>query len=412
MKISAIRACEIYDSRGMPTIACDIILEDHTYVTAMVPSGASTGTHEALELRDGGERLAGRGVQKAIENIRTRIAPVFVGRELDAIAMDQELIALDPSTQKTELGANAMLAVSMGFFKAHASLLGVELFSFIAHSLELKELSMPVPLINVINGARHAQNNLSVQEYLIVPYGAVSFADSIEMAVEITHTLKAVLKKMGKSTYTGDEGGFAPTFDHAHEPLDVIMTAIAQAGYEKNVSLGMDVAASEFYDATQKLYTFDGKQLHAEQLIAIFCDLAARYPILYLEDALAQDDWASWTMLNKALGDRVRIAGDDLLVTQHDRIVHALECDAINSVILKPNQVGTVSETIAAALLCQEAGLTTIASHRSGETCDTFIADLALGTNAHYLKCGGCMHGERVAKYNRLIQVESLIASF
>jgi len=409
MKIAEIHAREIYDSRGMPTIACEIVLDNGSYVTSMVPSGSSVGKYEAFELRDGGERLMGKGVKKAIDNIHTKIAPHFLNREINAIEMDQELIELDPSARKEVLGANATLAVSMAFFRAHASDLGIELYDFIAQSLEMVETSLPVPLINVINGGSHANNNLTIQEYLIVPFGVSNFAQAMEVAIEIFHTLKHLLQKNGKSTCTGDEGGFAPDFVNDIEPLDYIIKAIKDAGYdESTVGLGLDVAASEFYDKGQNLYRIRDNILTTERLIDFYQQLLERYPIVYLEDGIVEHDWNGWSLLNKKLGDHVRVIGDDLLATRVERIVEAVEKDVVNGAIIKPNQVGTVSESIQAVLLCQERSLTTVASHRSGETSDTFIADFALGVNTNYIKCGGCSHSERLAKYNRLLQIEYL----
>jgi len=409
MKIAEIHAREIYDSRGMPTIACEIVLDNGSYVTSMVPSGASVGKYEALELRDGGERLMGQGVKKAIDNIHTKIAPHFLNREINAIEMDQELQALDLSEQKEVLGANAMLAVSMCFFRAHASVLGIELYDFIARSLGIEEISLPTPLINVINGGSHANNNLTFQEYLIIPFGVSSFVQAMEVATEVFHTLKHLLAKNGKSTNTGDEGGFASDFSSNIEPLDYIMAAIKEAGYdESTVGLGFDIAASEFYDKEKDVYKIGSDILKSDQLIALYQRLLEKYPIIYLEDGISEYDWDSWSLLNKAIGRSVSVVGDDLLATRTNRIAEAVERDAINGAIIKPNQIGTVSESMQAVLLCQEKGLTTIASHRSGETCDTFIADFALGVNATYLKCGGCSHSERLAKYNRLLQIEYL----
>jgi enolase len=266
-----------------------------------------------------------------------------------------------------------------------------------------------VPLINVINGARHAHNNLTLQEYLLIPYGTLSFTQSMECAVEITYALKSLLKKNGKSVQTGDEGGFAPSFTSDVEPFDYIMQAIELAGYSSSdVALGIDAAATGWYNSQTQEYMLGTEKFKAPQLIEFYASLVQNYPIIYLEDGLHEEDWDNWQLLKNKLGESVRIVGDDLLVTQIDRISRAIECKAVNGAIIKLNQVGTVSETLQAVLLCQEAGLVTIASHRSGETCDTFVADFALGVNANYLKCGGCMHGERVAKYNRLIEIESL----
>lgn len=406
MQITQIHAREVYDSRGFPTIACDLCLQDGTWVSAMVPSGASVGVHEALELRDGGARLQGKGVLKAIEHIYKDIAPQFVGRDINAIDMDQELLALDSSAQKNVLGANATLAVSMALFRAHAQALGIELYDFIARSLDYNEISIPVPMFNVLNGGRHAQNGLSVQEYLLIPSGARSFEQAMEMGAEVFHALKSLLRSKGKSIATGDEGGFAPTFANSVEPLEFLLSAMQKAGVAKHMSIGLDVAASEFYDAEHKAYKLDGKLLSGGDLIAWYVELINDFPIISLEDPLAQDDWATWSALHRLLGKAVHIVGDDLLVTNVDRIVYAIEHAAANAVIIKPNQIGTVSEAIAAALQAQEAGWQVIASHRSGETTDTFIADFALGVRANYAKFGGFSHGERLAKYNRLLQVE------
>lgn len=407
MKISEIHAYEIYDSRGIPTIACELFLESGEHVTAAVPSGASVGKFEALEVRDGGDRLNGKGVKKAIDTIYQKIAPQFVGREIEAIIMDQELIALDDSAQKKKLGANAMLAVSMALFRGHALALGLELYDFMARSLDYDEMTMPVPMINVFNGGRHASNKLSVQEYLLIPYGARSFAQAMEISVEIFYELKKLLEQAGKSTCTGDEGGFAPVFNNSVEPLEFLVRAIQRAGYDSStVGIGMDVAASEFYNEKRGEYLFDGKNLKAHELIAWYIEQCHKFPIISLEDPLAQDDWLFWVELKKLLGSTVKIVGDDLLVTSATRINHAIELEAANAAIIKPNQVGTVSEAIQAVLLCQEHGWTTVASHRSGETPDTFMADFALGVRANYVKFGGCNHGERLAKYNRLLQIE------
>jgi len=326
MKIAEIHARQIYDSRGVPTIACELIFDNGSYVTSMVPSGASVGRFEALELRDGGERLMGKGVEKAIANIHEKIAPHFIGREINAVEMDQQLIELDPSPQKENLGANATLAVSMAFFKAHASDVGVELYDFIAQSLGLVETSVPIPLINFINGGLHASNNLSIQEYLVVPFGVSSFSQAMEIAIEIFHALKVLLKKNGKSICTGDEGGFAPHFTDNIEPLDYLMAAIKEAGYDNSmVGLGLDVAASTFYDKEKGLYFIGDEAFVSDQLVDFYKKLINRYPIIYLEDGLAENDWNGWINLKKTLGNQVRVVGDDLLVTNIERIAMAVE---------------------------------------------------------------------------------------
>ena len=412
MKIAEIHARQIYNSRGMPTIACELIFDNGSYVTSMIPSGASVGKYEALELRDGGERLMGKGVEHAIANINEKIAPILIDREINVVEMDQELIELDGTPQKKVLGANATLAVSMALFKAHASDVGIELYDFIAQMLDLVEVSLPIPLINMINGASHASNNLSIQEYLVIPFGVKSFAQAMEMSVDIFHVLKRLLAEDGKSILTGDEGGFAPNFKDDFEPLEYIMRAIKEAGFdESSVGLGLDVAATTFYDPEQKLYHLNNDFFTSSQLIELYQKIAAKYPLMYLEDGLAETDWNGWIELKKQLGKNVRIVGDDLLVTNIERIALAAEKEAANGAILKPNQIGTVTEAIQAALLCKEYGFSTIASHRSGETCDAFIADFALGINADYVKFGGCSHSERLSKYNRLLQIEYLRAA-
>lgn len=409
MKIAEIHGREIYDSRGLPTIACELVLENGVYVTSYVPSGASKGSKEALELRDGGERLLGKGVKQAITNIDNIIAPHFLGENINAIEMDQKLIQLDLTEQKTKLGANTMLAVSMALFKAHAAELDIELYDFIARSLDISEVSLPIPLINVINGGSHAENNLSIQEYLIIPYNVSTFAQAMEAAAEVFYALKSLLKQHGKLTYTGDEGGFAPNFDNDIEPLDFIMQAVAQVGYDSStIALGLDIAASQMYDKATHQYRLGDRLLTTDQMIMLYEKIVETYPIIYLEDSLEENDWKGWQLLKKKLGSDVRIIGDDLLVTNQSLISKAIQEDVANGAIIKPNQVGTVSEAINSVLLCQENKWAVVASHRSGETCDTFIADLALGVNAHYIKFGGLTHSERLSKYNRLLQIEYL----
>ncbi len=409
MNINEIHAYQIYDSRGLPTVACDIILNNAIHAHASVPSGASVGIHEALELRDGGSAFMGKGVSTAIDHIHKIIAPALIGKELDAIGMDKIIKSLDPSPQKKELGANATLAVSMALFRAHAQTLGVELYDFIARSLDKTEVTLPIPVLNFINGGAHAHNNLAIQEYMIIPYGAHTFAQAMTYAVEIFYALKKLLQEHNKPTYTGDEGGFAPSFANSIEPLEFLMRAIERANIDSStVALGLDVAASQFYNEVTCTYTIDQQILSANALIDFYDQLMQKFPIIYLEDPCAQDDWTSWQEIQKRIGNRATIIGDDLLVTQSARMLHALKNGAAHGAIIKPNQVGTVSESLEFALLCQEHQWTTVASHRSGETCDCFIADFALGVGANYIKCGGCSHGERLAKYNRLLQVENL----
>ena len=407
MKIAGVYAHQIYDSRGNPTIACEMVLDDGSYVTSMVPAGASVGTHEALDLRDGGNKFGGKGVSLAIQNIQTKIAPRLVGQEVGAFELDAVLDDLDSSERRTTLGANSLLAVSMALYRAHANAAGLELYELIAQMCQNEQLRFPAPMINMINGGAHADNNLSVQEYLIIPHGASSFAQAMEMAAEISRNLHLVLRAARKSVCVGDEGGFAPTFRDSAEPLEMLREAVAQAGYsDAQVAFGLDVAASQLFDTKNNTYTLDGKKFTREELIDWYASLVEQYPIISIEDPLDQDDWDGWVLMRQRLGKRVYLVGDDLLVSRAERIAYAIECQAISGAIIKPNQIGIMTQALESLLLCKQNEIVTIVSHRSGETCDTFIADLALGAGANYIKCGGCARSERLAKYNRLLQIE------
>jgi enolase len=408
VKISKIIAREIFDSRGMPTVECELILEDEQSVVASAPSGASKGSHEAVELRDGDKYFFGKGVSKAIANIETKIAPFLVAQELDAPAMDQMLIELDGTSNKSNLGANATLPVSMALFKAQAKMEQVELFEIIAWVYGQEMISLPVPMFNVINGGAHADNNLNIQEFMVVPIGSQSYRQAVEAAMMFTQELKEVLKSKGKSTAVGDEGGFASQFEDETDAFNCLMEAliIFDKKHQNVFALALDVAASQFYDAEKNKYLWHGDYVTSDDLISYYQQIAEHFPLYSLEDGLAEDDWDGWVKMTEQLGNKMQLVGDDIFVTNAARIAKGLELDVANAVLIKPNQAGTVTETLQAIKLCKEHALGTVISHRSGETNDSFIADLAVGTSAGQIKAGGCMRGERLAKYNRLLRIE------
>jgi len=412
MKITHIQAFEIFDSRGLPTIACKITLDDGMIVRSSVPVGLSVGHHEALELRDGGQRLMGKGVQKAVEIVNTIIAPVFVGKEPNSVQVDLDMIQMDGSENKSLLGANSMLAVSMAMYRAHAYAENMELFELIAMLYGADTVSLPIPMVNVINGGVHAASNLSVQEYLVVPYGAQNFRSAMEYLVQLFNVLKQMLVANGKSVALGDEGGFAASFSSDTEPLDFLMDVFEQSNFLNNslFAVGLDVAASQLYDPKIRLYKFKDNDLKTtEQMIDWYVQCSKNYPLYSIEDGLHEDDWQGWSTMMKTFGDSIQVVGDDLFASHPERIVEGIEQEAANAVVIKPNQLGTITESLQSLKLCQEQGLTTIVSHRSGETCDTFIADLAVGSSATHIKTGGCARGERVAKYNRLLEIEEIL---
>ncbi len=418
MKINAIHAREIFDSRGIPTIECGIALSDGAFITASVPAGISRGAHEAVELRDGGDRLMGFGVQKAIKIIEEIIAPTLVDRALDLVAYDIELLNLDGTDDKSQLGANAMLAVSMALCKAQAYAEGAELYEFIAHISQYSTVALPCPMFNVLGGGLHANNNFAIQELLIVPTREFSFNDAMNTGVTIYHTLKEILRAKGKMTAVGYEGEFVPSFDNQYEPFDLVMEAIEKSGNGSNVMLAIDVAASHFYNKVTGLYQFPlalslskGKEITSHDLIEWYENLISRYPVYSIEDGLGESDWNGWRDMKKELGSRVKIVGDDIFTTDPQRIWYGIENHSATSAIIKPNQIGTVTETLQAIQLCKDNQWDVIVSHRSGETNDTFIADLAVGVSATHIKTGGCSRGERMAKYNRLLQIEKILLS-
>ncbi len=407
MKITQIKAREIYDSRGWPTVQCEIILDDHVMVSASVPSGLSKSSYEARELRDGGKRLWGKGVSKALESIEKIIAPVLLDKEPNGLEMDLKIIELDGTVDKSYLGANATLAVSMAVYRAQALVEEIELYELIAYLNGSGSVTMPFPFINLINGGMHANNNLQIQEFMVVPIGAENFRASFELSVVIFHELKNTLQKYGKSVAVGDEGGFV-NFTSDSEALDILAEVLDRVGstYGYQCIMGLDIAASRYYDRKTKKYSWNGEKLSSAEMIEFYKELIENYPIFSIEDALSEDDWHGWKQLTEALQGRVQIVGDDVFATNADRIMRGIEEHIADSIIIKPNQIGTIAETIQAIQLCKNNNLNTIVSHRSGETNDTFIADLAVGTSAGQIKAGGCCRGERLAKYNRLLMIE------
>lgn len=406
--IEDIEAREIIDSRGDPTIEVDVLLEDGSLGRATVPSGASKGKHEALELRDGDkERFCGRGVQQAVKNVVEEIAPTLIGQDALAQAkIDRLLIELDGTKNKSRLGANALLGVSLATARAAAESLGLPLFRYLAGA---REPRLPLPLMNVLNGGAHADNNLDIQEFMIVPVGAYNFREAVQYCSEVFHTLKGILKEKGLSTSVGDEGGFAPNLGKNEEALALLVQAIEKSGYRpgEDLALAIDAAATSFYDGAYR-FTEDGKvkQLSAEDLVLVYQAWVSDYPIVSIEDGLAEEDEAGWKLLTERLKKKIQIVGDDVFVTNPERLRYGIEEGIANSILIKLNQIGTLSETLATMEVAHFAGYTCVVSHRSGETEDTAIADLATGTACGQLKSGSISRSERVAKYNRLLRIE------
>jgi enolase len=405
--IEAIGAREILDSRGNPTVEVEVLLEDDSFGRAAVPSGASTGAFEAHESRDGDKaRYGGKGVQNAVKAVVTEIDEALTGFDSqDQRLVDAALIAIDGTETKSRLGANAILGVSLANARAAAESTGQPLYRYLggpnAHVL-------PVPLMNIINGGAHADTGVDIQEFMIVPIGAESFSEAIRWGVEVYHALKGLLHSKGLSTGLGDEGGFAPELEHNAAALDLIAEAIAKAGYKlgTDIALALDVAATEFYSEETKKYTFEGKERTSDEMIAYYVDLVSKYPLVSIEDPLAEDDWAAWTKMTAELGAKVQLVGDDLYVTNPTRLQKGIDHKAGNAILVKVNQIGTLTETLDAVSLAQREGMKAIISHRSGETEDTFIADLAVATNAGQIKTGAPARSERVAKYNQLLRIE------
>lgn len=406
--IEQIVAREILDSRGNPTVECDVILEDGSMGTAAVPSGASTGEHEALELRDGDKsRYLGKGVRKAVLNVEDIIAPELIGQDgLDQVLIDSIMIDLDGTPNKSKLGANAILGVSMATARAAAEALLIPLYRYLGGAYARL---LPMPMMNILNGGSHAPNNVDIQEFMIVPVGADSFAEALRMGAEVFHHLKKVLGDMKLVTSVGDEGGFAPNLEGNEEAIKVILQAIEAAGYTpgEDVALALDSAASEFYqDGKYVFKKSDGRAMSSEQLIEYYAGWVDKYPIVSIEDGLAEDDWAGWTAMNQRLGKQIQIVGDDLFVTNPERLAQGIEQGCANSILIKLNQIGSVTETLACIDLAKRNGYTQVVSHRSGETEDTFIADLAVAMSTGQIKSGSLCRSERICKYNRLLRIE------
>ncbi len=405
-----VRALEVLDSRGNPTIEVEVTLESGKSGRAMVPSGASTGAHEAVELRDGDERrYLGKGVTKAVANVEDSIGPELIGMDvLDQAAIDNMMIALDGTDNKGKLGANAILGASLAVARAAAAELGVPLYTYLGG---FNARTLPVPMMNILNGGKHADNNVDIQEFLVMPVGAATFREGLRMGAEIFHHLKSVLKKKGLSTSVGDEGGFAPNLSSNEEALQIILEAVERAGYEsgKDVRLAIDVASNEIY--RDGAYHFDGEGVarSPEQLIDYYEELVQKYPIISIEDGLAEDDWANWKTLTARLGGRIQLIGDDLFVTNTTRLQRGITERIGNSILVKVNQIGTLTETFDAIEMAKRAGYTAVISHRSGETEDSTIADIAVAANAGQIKTGAPSRTDRVAKYNQLLRIEDML---
>jgi enolase len=404
-QIEAVGAREILDSRGNPTVEVEVLLEDGTVSRAAVPSGASTGAFEAYELRDGdADRYLGKGVEKAVDAVLDEIGPAIEGFEAsDQRLVDEAMIELDGTDNKKRLGANAILGVSLAVAKAAADSADLPLFRYVggpnAHVL-------PVPMMNIINGGAHADTGVDIQEFMILPIGAETFSEGLRWGVETYHSLKSLLKSKGLNTGLGDEGGFAPELEHNRAALDLISEAIEKAGYTvgSQIALGLDVASTEFFE--NGVYRFEGQDRTAAQMSAYYAELAAGYPLVSIEDPLAEDDWEGWALLNAEIGGKLQLVGDDLFVTNPKRLAQGIAAKAANSILVKVNQIGTLTETLDAVSLAQRSGMTAVLSHRSGETEDTTIADLAVATDAGQIKTGAPARSERVAKYNQLLRIE------
>jgi enolase len=410
MEIVKVLGREILDSRGNPTVEADVLLADGTLGRAAVPSGASTGEHEAVELRDNDpKRYLGKGTRKAVANILKKIAPAVVGLDAqEQTAIDRKMIALDGTPNKAKLGANAILAVSMAAARAAAQSETTPLYRYLGG---VGANLLPVPLMNILNGGAHADNSVDPQEFMIVPYGATKFSEALRMGAEVFHTLKGVLKKRGYSTSVGDEGGFAPNLKSNEEALDVVLEAITKAGYKPGTQIGiaLDPAASEFYDKESGKYVFkksDKSQRTSDQMVKFWAKWVAEYPIISIEDGMAEDDWEGWKTLTEALGSKIQLVGDDLFVTNTERLAQGIEKGIANSILIKVNQIGTLTETLEAMQMAAAANYTNIVSHRSGETEDAFIADLVVATRAGQIKTGSASRTDRIAKYNQLLRIE------
>ncbi|MDD7130850.1 MAG: phosphopyruvate hydratase [Lentihominibacter sp.] len=405
-------AREVLDSRGNPTVEVEVLLDDGTEGRAIVPSGASTGVHEAVELRDGDKgRYLGKGTLTAVKNVNEIIADEIVGMDpFDQPGLDKVLIELDGTPNKGKLGANAILGVSLAVARAAAESIGLPLFQYLG-GVNAKVL--PVPMMNILNGGSHADNTVDIQEFMIMPVGASCFREALRMGAETFHNLKKILKDRGLNTNVGDEGGYAPDLKTNEEAIQVIIEAIKQAGYEpgKDICIALDCAASEFYDEEKNVYDWkgEGRVMTAAELCAFYEDICSKYPVLSIEDGMAEDDWDGWKLLNEKIGDRVQLVGDDLFVTNTERLKRGIEEKAANSILIKVNQIGSLTETLDAIEMAKKAGFTAVVSHRSGETEDTTIADLVVGVNAGLIKTGSASRTDRICKYNQLLRIEEML---
>ena len=412
MKIQKVVAREILDSRGNPTVEVDVVLRNGALGRAAVPSGASTGEHEAVELRDGGKRYKGKGVRKAVANVNTIIGPKLRGRDVrQQETIDRLLLDLDGTPTKKRLGANALLGVSLAVARAAAAAAGEPLYRYLGGA---KAVTLPVPMMNILNGGAHADSSVDLQEFMVVPVGATSFAEALRMGTEVFHTLKGVLHDRGLGTAVGDEGGFAPNLPSNRDAVELIMQAIERAGFKpgKQIAIALDPATSELFD--NGVYVFkksDGSRKTAAEMGDFWADWVSRYPIVSIEDGLAEDDWEGWQALTARLGKKVQLVGDDLFVTNARRLGQGIETRVGNSILIKLNQIGTLTETLETIALAREAGYTTVISHRSGETEDSTISDLAVATNAGQIKTGSPCRGERTAKYNQLLRIEEMLGA-
>lgn len=414
--IRDVKALQILDSRGNPTIQVEVITEDRYVGKASVPSGASTGSFEAVELRDGDKsRYLGKGVEKAVENVNKKIAKAIIGMNVyEQRKIDEEMIKLDDTPNKSNLGANSILGVSLAVAKAASNSLGLDLYQYIG-GINGKEL--PIPMMNILNGGKHSDNNISIQEFMIMPIGNITFTERMRRGVEIYHTLKKVLKEKGYSVGVGDEGGFAPNLENEEQALDIIIEAIRKAGYEpgKDIKLALDIASTEMYEEAKKInkqgyYFWKTKQYKTqEEMIEYIVELCNKYPIFSIEDGLAEEDWEGWKVLTERLGNKVQLVGDDLFVTNPKRLERGIEKNVANAILIKPNQIGTLTETLYTIQKAKQSGYKTVISHRSGETEDTTIADIAVGVNAGQIKTGAPCRTDRVSKYNRLLYIEEEI---
>src|SRR3989344_2916578 len=408
-KISEIHAREILDSRGNPTVEVDLILQDGSFGRAAVPSGASTGSHEAVELRDGdNKRYGGKGVLKAVKNVNDALAKKLSGKEFDQHALDEAMLGLDGTKNKSKLGANAVLGVSLAYAHAAAKSQKKPLYVYFKNISGTKEMRLPVPMMNILNGGKHAEHSTDLQEFMIMPVGAKSFAEALRAGAEIFHALKKILAARGLNTSVGDEGGFAPSLPKNESAIEVILEAIEKAGYKpgKDIGIAIDAAASELYKDGKYHLATEHKILSSENMVAFYENWVKKYPILSIEDGLNEDEWARYELMTKKLGKRIQIVGDDLFVTSPERLKEGIRRKVANSILIKLNQIGTVSETIDAITMARKAGYTSVVSHRSGETEDTTIADFVVGLGTGQIKTGSLCRSERTAKYNQLLRIE------